>query len=426
MNINMNDSHIGSIAQIKEFLKIDSVKFESTSLKEKHTWIDNVLTKFRYFTLRKKDRSVVKKYIIKMTGLSNDRVKKLVSRKKKTGSVWIKSTKRHHFPKKYNTGDIMRVIETDNAHLRLSGPATRAILEREYTVFNKVEYENISGVSASHIYNIRETRQYRSHSTTIQKTCSTNIPIGERRKPEPEGRPGFLRVDSVHQGDLEKKKGVYHINIVDEVTQWQIVGCVEKISERFLEPLISDLIKQFPFKIINFHSDNGSEYINKIIANLLNKLLIKQTKSRARKTNDNALVEGKNGSVIRKHMGHLHIPASFAPDINCFYKDYLNIYLPYHRPCGYATIIVDKKGKEKKVYKTYQVPYERLKSLPNANQYLKKGLTFEVLDKIAYRESDNECAILMQKAKGELLINFKSAPQELMVFTTFISGLYVD
>jgi transposase InsO family protein len=161
----------------------------------------------------------------------------------------------------------------------------------------------------------------------VRKTKPTQVPIGERRKPDPEGRPGYLRVDTVHQGDLEREKGVYPINTVDEITQWEVVGCVEKISEFHLTPLLEDLIEQYPFRILGFHSDNGSEYINKVVAQLLNKLLIGQTKSRARHCNDNALVEGKNGSVIRKTTGRMHIPQKYAAAINEFYKDHLNVYL---------------------------------------------------------------------------------------------------
>jgi len=361
-----------------------------------------------------------------MTGLSKPQVDRIISRKRKFGKVFLSSTNRHHFPRKYGPTDIALLIKTDNAHNRLSGPAIKKILEREYELFHKIEYQNISKISSAHIYNLRETRQYISHSLTIKKTNTTNVPIGERMKPETRGKPGYLRVDSVHQGDYEKKKGVYHINIVDEILQWEILGCVEKISEYFLSPLLEDLIAQFPFTIINFHSDNGSEFINKIVAKLLNKLLIRQTKSRARHCNDNALAECKNGAVIRKNIGYIHIPQKFAPAINQFYKQYLNIYLNYHRPCGYATVITDKKGKQKKIYNTYQTPYERFKSLPNAKQYLKSGITFEILDRIAYQKSDNEFAEEMQKAKDELFKNFKHIPREMMEFTTFISHAYVD
>ena len=80
--------------------------------------------------------------------------------------------------------------------------------------------------------------------------------IGERRKPDPKGKPGMIRIDTVHQGDLDGQKGVYHINAVDEVTQFEIIGAVEGISERFLIPLLTELLEQFPFTIQGFHSDN--------------------------------------------------------------------------------------------------------------------------------------------------------------------------
>jgi len=257
------------------------------------------------------------------------------------------------------------------------------------------------------------------------KTKPTPVNIGERKKPDPEDKPGFLRIDTVHQGDLDKNasaglstsKGVYHINVIDEVTQWEIVGCVEKISEYYLEPLLIDLLEQFPFRIINFHSDNGSEYINKIVARLLNKLLVHQTKSRARHCNDNALAECKNGAIVRKHMGYMHIPQRHAEKISQFYKEYLNPYLNYHRPSGFATIVKDARGKEKKVYNVYQTPYEALISHPRASEFLKDGISLEKLDKIAYENSDNEFAALMQKAKIEL---FKSFRHTLTLPTSFV------
>lgn len=424
----MNDSRIVSITQIKEFIKVaKNIEFRGASQKEKYEWIETVLLRFRYFSCRKKEKSILKKYIIQMTGYSDAQLTRLIAKKKKVGKIIADTTGRYCFPKKYIPADVARLIETDNSHQRLSGPATQEILRREYKVFHRETYQNISSISSSHIYNLRNTRQYRSHSLTVKKTNPTRVPIGERRKPDPQGEPGYLRVDTVHQGDLEKEKGVYHINITDEITQWEIIGSVEKISEYYLEPLLEDLIKQFPFKIINFHSDNGSEFINKVVAKLLNKLLIQQTKSRARHCNDNALAECKNGAVIRKNMGYRHIPRKFAPDINQFYKEYLNIYLNYHRPSGYATVITDKKGKEKKIYRTYQTPYERLRYLDNAKQYLKPGITFEILDKIAYKKSDNEFAEEMQKAKDELFKNFSEHKLQFpMSFTTFISGSYVD
>ena len=195
----------------------------------------------------------------------------------------------------------------------------------------------------SHLYNLRKSDFYKRQRRFFSKTQKTTVPIGERRKPRPEGQPGYIRIDTVHQGDQDKQKGVYHINAVDEVTQFEVICSVEKISEAYLIPVLEELLDTFPFVIINFHSDNGSEYINGMVANLLNKLHIEMTKSRSRHSNDNALAESKNGSVVRKYMGYAHIAQKWAPWINEFYRKYLTPYLNFHRPCFFAKIKTNSK-----------------------------------------------------------------------------------
>lgn len=407
-----------SITQIKEFIKVaKDIEFCGASRKEKYAWIEEVLLRFRYFRLRKKEKSALKKYMMQMTGFSDAQLTRLIAKRKKTGKISADSTTKHKFEKTYTTEDVALLIETDKAHGRLSGQATKRILERMYEVFHNDKFQRLKNISVAHIYNLRGTRQYLSRTKFFTKTKPTSVKIGERRKPDPEGKPGYLRVDTVHQGDMDKEKGVYHINMVDEITQWEIVVAVEKISEEYLKPVLEEALKQFPFRIQGFHSDNGSEYINHIVAKLLNKLLIHQTKSRARHCNDNALVEGKNGSVVRKHMGYWHIPRSYADEINKFYQNHFNPYLNYHRPCGFATDKISEKGKVKKVYAVYRTPFEALKSHPRASEFLKEGVTFEILEKISNKKSDNECAALMQKAKTEMFKNLSR--QKLQLSTTY-------
>jgi transposase InsO family protein len=406
MTINMDDSHLVSIAQIREFLQTSAlVNFKGVSRKEKYQWVENTLNRFGYFQLKRKDKGIVRNYLVQMTGFSLAQAGRLIERKWRTGKILASSTKRNSFPTIYTPEDIALLVATDNAHGRLSGKATQEILVREFEKFSKSGYERLSKISLAHIYNLREKKQYTSASLAYTKTQSTQVKIGERRKPDNEGKPGYIRVDSVHQGDLNGVKGVYHINVVDEVTQWEVVGCVEKISEQYLEVLLEELLLQFPYEIINFHSDNGSEYINGTVAALLNKLVIRQTKSRSGRCNDNALVECKNGAVIRKHMGRSHISQKNARPINEFYKKYFNVYLNFHRPSSYPTITFEANGKRKKVYDICMIPYEKLKSLENAAQYLRPGITFEILDAIAYAKSDNEYAALMQEKKKELFKN---------------------
>jgi transposase InsO family protein len=205
---------------------------------------------------------------------------------------------------------------------------------------------------------------------------------------------------------------VYHVNLVDEVLQWELVVCVERISERFLVPALEAVLEQFPFALHGFHADNGSEFINYQVARILEKLRMELTKSRPRHSNDNGLIETKNGSIIRKLLGYGHIPQQHAGTINQWYQQWLNVYVNFHRPCAFGTEIVvnEKTGKRKRVYRRedYQTPYEKLRSLPNAEQSLRPGVTFEQLDALAYAHSDTEFAAQMQEAKHQLFSAIRS------------------
>ena len=214
-----------------------------------------------------------------------------------------------------------------------------------------------------------------------------------------------MRVDTVHQGDHDGAKGVYHINAVDDVTQFQFVGTVETISERFLLPVLEGLINAFPFMIQGIHADNGSEYINHRVAALLNKLRIGEfTQSRPRHCNDNALAESKNASVVRKYIGHGHIPRRFAPLVNEFAQHVLSPFLNSHRPCLFPTHTLDAKGRVRRRYRDSDVmtPYDKLKSLDNAGRFLNSGVTFDPLDAIAHAVSDLEAANALNDARHAL------------------------
>lgn len=408
MNLTMNDSHLVRVEQLESFVESSSdMQFVGKTRKEKYVWLEKLLQRFFYKVARKKNKSIIKKYAMKMTGYSDAQMTRLLFEYCKTKHIYVPSTvNRSRFETRYTKSDIARLIETDNVHSRLSGKATKEIFRRLHEVFQDERYVRLKEISVSHLYNLRETRQYISHASTFTKTSSVRSQIGERRKPRPEGKPGYIRVDSVHQGDFDKEKGVYHINLVDEVTQFEIVCCVEKISEAFLLPVLEEALWSFPFVLHAFHSDNGSEYINHRVSEMLNKMFVEQTKSRARHSNDNALAETKNGSVIRKHMGYGHIQKQFAKDIHIFYQTHFNAYLNFHRPSGYATVITNEKGKQQKIYNLYETPYEHFKKIPDAKTHLRHGISFAQLDTFALAMDDNTCAKLMKEAKKILFKTF--------------------
>ena len=416
MNITMIDTNLNDFNALGKFLNgVPKIEFSGTSKKEKYEWVKEVLNRFNFRKLKKGKRGEVREYIQKITGYSNAQISRLIA-KYLAGKLYFTEYQRHSFSTRYSPADIALLCQTDNIHQRLNGYATRKILIREYGKYNKSEYENISHISVAQIYRLRQTRVYTSHSLTFKHTQAVKRNIGERRKPEPNGRPGYLRIDTVHQGDLASEsgtiseKGVYHINSVDEVTQWEIIASVEKISESYLEPILKLILEQYPFVIIEFHADNGSEYINKTVVRLLNKLLIKLTKSRSYHSGDNALVETKNGSIIRKHMGYFYISQKYAPDINDFYMKYFNSYLNFHRPCGFATVTTNSKGKQRKIYNKYLTPFEALKEITNAKKYLKDGMSFKQLNQIAMQYSDNEYASIMDEAKTKLFDKISLKP----------------
>ncbi|MDE0452312.1 MAG: integrase [Gammaproteobacteria bacterium] len=303
----------------------------------------------------------------------------------------------------YTAADIRLLAAAGEIGGQLCGPAACAVLRREYEVFGDARFERLSRLSPSHLYNLRRSKTYRTRRTTFRHTRPTTVRIGERRRPEPDGKPGHVRVDTVHQGDRDRVKGIYHINLIDEVTQFEHLGAVATISEAFLVPILEEMLATLPFVVVGFHADNGSEYVNRTVVAMLNKPHVPNfTKSRARRSNDNALVEGKNASVVRKWFGHDHIPQRFAPEeVNAFSRDVLTPHLNYHHPCLFATEIRDGNGKVRRRYRRRDVatPYEKLKSLPDAERFLKPGVTFAELDQVALAMSGLEA----NRARDELL-----------------------
>jgi len=415
MVIDMEEARLHTLAQVKAFLDGTAEGAFRVPKTERHRFIERVLTRFGYAQHGRANRGVLLRYLERMTRLSRQQVTRLVRQYRTDGRLSHRhGTPRHAFPRRFTAADVAVLADMDALHGTVSGPATKKLMERACHLFGDTRFERLAGISVSHLYNLRggtQSQRTRRHWT---KTRPTGLPIGQRRAPQPNGSPGYIRIDSVHQGDQDGVKGVYHINAVDSVTQFQLVATCEKISEAYLLPVIRQLLAGFPFTILGFHADNGSEYINYRVATLLEKLRIEFTKSRPRHSNDNALAESKNGAVVRKHLGYAHIPQQFAEQVNAFCANHLNPYVNFHRPCFFPETVTDAKGKECKRYryKDMKTPYEKLKSLPEASQYLKRGITLEQLDAIALRISDNEAALALNHARRTLFQSISAASRK--------------
>jgi len=404
----MDDTNTASLEQIRAFLAgSGEMAFAAQGRKEVYEWVERTLVQHEYGALDKVGKGLVRQYLVRMTGMSRAQVTRLIAQQQRTGRIRAAIYQRRKFAARYTDADVTLLAYVDRAHGNLSGPATRRILEREYGEYGQAAYQRLATISVAHLYRLRGTKAYRKRNASYQPTRPTKVPIGERRKPQPHGLPGFLRIDTVHQGDQDGRKGLYHINAVDEVTQWEVVAATAQISEMWLLPVLEAILAQFPFVIRGFHSDNGSEFLNYSVARLLEKLRIEQTKSRAYRSGDNGLVEAKNGAVIRKHLGYGHIDTKFAAAVDHFHREHLNPYVNFHRPCAVPQVLTAPNGKRQRIYERWATPFELLRESPHCPSCLRSGVSLAELDQFAQRQSDTEAALGMQDAKRQLMVSIQ-------------------
>jgi len=412
--VRLETHRLQTVDQVRGFLagsrQLD-VRVESRAAS--YALVAKVLQQFDYRHRGKADKGLLRNFLAKVTGLSRAQLTRLLAQHRATGQVVDhRSAPRHAFPRRYTSADIGLLAEVDRLHGALSGPATRKLCARAFHLFGDARYERLAAISNGHLYNLRHSTTYRRRGGTApRQRRGAEVTLGERRRPRPYGRPGHVRVDSVHQGELDGIKGLYHVNLVDEVTQFQFIGSVEHLHAGCVAPLLEALLQAFPFAIHGFHTDNGSEFVNREVAALLRDLHIEFTRSRPCRSTDNALVESKNGAVIRRHLGHGHIPGRFAAEVNAFTQQVLSPYLNYHRPCLFPREATDARGRVRKRYHHTDVmtPYEKLKSLPDADSHLRPRTTFAQLDADACAISDNDAARNLNEARDRLFRAIGSA-----------------
>ena len=386
MVIDMNEAQVRTLEQVRLVVAgTQALEFRRAEDDEgRYGWIEQVLRRFEYRRLGRADKGAVLAYLQHLSGYSRAQLTRLVSRWMH-GKPLVKNYRRpeHAFARRYTAADVALLAEVDPGAMgTLSGPATACVLRRQRDVFKDARFERLGDISVGHLYNLRNSAPYRAQRVMLTKTRATKaVSIGVRKAPAPEGRPGFIRIDSVHQGDLDGIKGLYHINAVNCVTQWEVVATVQTISEAHLLPVIEQRLEQFPFEILGFHADNGSEYVNHRVAKMLDKLKVEFTRSRPRHSNDNGLAE------------------------------YLNPFLNFHRPCLFATDKTDPKkpGRIKRVYRPQDAmtPLDKLASLPDVHTCLREGITLEHLRELAMALSDVQAAEELNEARAAL---FKRVP----------------
>ena len=220
MQVRMQNVEPLTKRQIGEFLRgSEVIEFAGQSRAEVYVMVQECLIRRKYFRQGTKQRGAIPAYLSKLTGRSLAQMTRLIRQQKANGQIRLAPGTRWRFATRYTEADVGLLAEVDRAHEGLNGPATRRIMQREYREFGRKECERLAGISASHIYNLRRSPVYRRKTVGFEHTKPSGVSTAERRRSDPKGMPGYIRIDTVHQGDWEGKKGVYHINAMDTVTQ---------------------------------------------------------------------------------------------------------------------------------------------------------------------------------------------------------------
>ncbi len=366
---------------------------------ERSSWIQTTLVQFRYTSLGTRDRGVVIRSLLKVSGSSRHQLTRLIRQSVTTGRCTCRQRTTRGFSRRSTQADVLLLAELDRLHDTPCGAVIKKECERALAQGDD-RCERLAAISVSHIDTLRtsttDQRQRRQFTTPHSKPA----PIGERRR----ASRGSLRVDRVHQGDQDTRTGVSHITLVDEVTQFEICVSVERISEASVTPALELAMARLPFRIRGFHSDTGSECINKTVAKLLDTLLVEFTKSRTRHSHDNALVESTHGSVVRTLCGSQHIPQHWASQINDALLEPMYRSVNVHRPCLFPLTITDAQGKQIKrdPSERLMTPFEQLCAIEEIDTHLTDGQSLEALHEYAQAVTDTQAAEALQTARHTL------------------------
>ena len=197
----MQEAEKLSLEEIRGFVGASArIRFEGHDRGQIYGWVEGMLVQQEYARQGKIARGLLRRYVEKITGLSRAQVTGLIGRYVASGQVKPSVYLRRRFPQRYSRADIELLVQVDEAHETLRGPATRRILEREHQRYGKPEYARLATISVSHLYNLRKSRSYRERRLHYTKTRPTVVGMGERRRPDPQGQPGYLRLDTGASG----------------------------------------------------------------------------------------------------------------------------------------------------------------------------------------------------------------------------------
>jgi len=182
-----------------------------------------------------------------------------------------------------------------------------------------------------------------------------------------ESEPGYLESDTVaHCGGDLSGDFIHSYNFVDIATSWSEQAAAMGMGEKATVECFEKIRNRTPFKIVGIDSDNGGEYINHHLWRYCKKNKIEFTRSRSGKKNDNAHVEQKNYTAIRKVVGYARLDTiEQLAILHKLYDGPLRLYLNYFQPTRKrkSKEYDPSTGKARKFYFESKTPYQRLMAM---------------------------------------------------------------
>jgi len=404
----MDDSRTTSLEQLRALVAANGVvRFAGQRRDEVYGWMERTLVRHEYAGLPRPDKGVVRLYLTQMTGLSRAQVTRLITGYQQTGRVTAVSYQRIRFPTIYTAADVDLLAYVDRAPRQpewdrppgASWSGSTASMARLPTSgWRGSRWRTCTGC-------VPRRRTGSATSATSQR--------GLRRSPSASGasrdrraRPDTCASDTVHQGDQDGCKGLYHINAVDEVTQWEIVVATPQISELWLLPVLEAILQQFPFVIHGFHSDNGSEFINYTVARLLENYSSNRPGRGRTVPATTAWSSPRTAPSFAAHRLRLHRRAtrrgdgSVPPGVPQPVPQ-----LPSALRCAHDPHPGQRQAPQDLPALGHALGV--VPELPGCERFLRPGVTLAELESFAQLQSDTEAALAMQRAKRKLLGSVK-------------------
>ena len=195
MIVTMAAERLESLEQVRAFVEgSEGLDFAVADRSSRNGFVRRMLVKFDYAVLGKADKGLMKRFLGKATGLSRAQLTRLIGQRAKTGRIVDRrgGAPAKPFARRYTACDVVVLAQVDETLGQVCGQATRAVMRREFEVFVDARFERLAGVSTSHLYNLRKSRACQRPRAVHTSTSPSAAAIGERRLPQPEGRPGFV------------------------------------------------------------------------------------------------------------------------------------------------------------------------------------------------------------------------------------------